>query len=139
MLKPSKQIIDRLKKLRETIERHRYLYHVLDRQEISESALDSLKNELVKIEAQYPELVTPDSPSQRVAGAPLKDFQKVVHKVAQWSFNDAFTEEDLRDFDTRVRKFLAPTFGENGTPTYVAELKIDGLKIILEYEKGLFI
>src|SRR3989344_1680476 len=106
-MKPAREIIERLNKLKKTIERHRYLYHVLDKQEISDAALDSLKNELVKIEEESPELITPDSPSQRVAGEPLKEFEKVVHKVPQWSLGDAFTEEDIIDFDERVKRALA--------------------------------
>ncbi len=125
-----KDIEQRAKKLRETIEHHRYLYHVLDKEEISAEALDSLKDELVKLETQYPVLRTPDSPTQRVAGEPLPEFKKVPHKVTQWSFNDAFTEEDIQDFDTRVKKIVKEDF------TYTCELKIDGLKVVLEYEKG---
>ncbi|MFM2357887.1 MAG: ligase LigA [Candidatus Parcubacteria bacterium] len=128
---------DRLKKLKETIEKHRYNYHVLDKEEISPEALDSLKNELVAIEAQYPELVTPDSPSQRVSGKPLPEFKKVPHKVAQWSFNDAFTKEDIKDFDLRVRRFIEKEIGNTKQPTYTCELKIDGLKVVFEYEKGI--
>ncbi len=127
-----KDIIARLKVLKHAIEKHRYDYHVLNKQEISDEALDSLKDELVKIETAYPSLITPDSPSQRVAGAPLKEFKKIVHKVAQWSFNDAFTEEDVQNFDKRVKKILNVKSVE-----YVCELKIDGLKIVFEYEKGL--
>lgn len=80
----------RLSKLRETIEHHRYLYHVLDRSEISEQALDSLKHELATIEAQFPDLITADSPSQRVSGRVLDGFEKVTHKVGQWFFNYIF-------------------------------------------------
>src|SRR3989338_4005003 len=126
----------RAKKLRESIERHRYNYHVLNREEISASALDSLKDELVKIEAKYTELITPDSPTQRVAGAPLPEFIKIRHKVEQWSFNDAFTEEDIKNFDGRVKRFLKTECIENATPSYVSELKIDGLKLVIEYQKG---
>lgn len=130
-----KKIEERLLQLRKTIDYHRTLYHVHDTQEISEAALDSLKRELVDIETAYPDLITPDSPSQRVAGAPLKAFTKVRHTVTQWSFNDAFTPEDMHEFDARIKRFLA-----NGiNPTYVCELKIDGLKIVLEYEKGLLV
>ena len=143
---------ERIGKLRKTIEHHRYLYHVLDRQEISDEALDSLKYELSKLEEEYPDLITPDSPTQRVAGEPLKEFKKVVHKVPQWSYNDAFTEEDIRAFDGRVRKVLstAPSLGSTRdtppklgvagggiSPAYTCELKIDGLKVVLEYHKGL--
>lgn len=130
------QIKERLAKLKETIEKHRYNYHVLDKEEISPEALDSLKNELSKIETEYPELITLDSPSQRVAGKPLPEFKKVPHKVAQWSFNDAFTEEDIRDFDARVRRFIAKELGASISPTYTCELKIDGLKVVFEYENG---
>lgn len=161
----------RLIKLRETIEKHRYNYHVLDKEEISAEALDSLKAELVDIETRYPELITKDSPSQRVAGEPLKQFEKVPHKVPQWSFNDAFNEQDIIDFDARVKKFLKQSLEgigqENSTsnfvpkdfegkpfskeeilelrkilkngPTYTLELKIDGLKVVCEYERGTLI
>ncbi len=133
-----KETKDRLAKLKETIEYHRYNYHVLDKEEISAAALDSLKDELVKIETEFPELVTPDSPSQRVAGEPLPHFVKVEHRVPQWSFNDAFTEDDIRAFDERTRRFLQKS-GINGAPEYITELKIDGLKIVLEYEKGMLV
>ncbi|WKZ26453.1 MAG: NAD-dependent DNA ligase LigA [Candidatus Paceibacterota bacterium] len=136
MPKAPKEVIERLEKLKKTIERHRYLYHVLDKEEISPSALDSLKHELSEIESQYPQLITPDSPSQRVAGAPLKGFKKVVHKVPQWSFNDAFSEEEIYEFDKRVKRFLKDSLGGEHNPTYTAELKIDGLKVVLDYEKG---
>ncbi len=137
--KAPKEVLARLSKLKETIEHHRYLYHVLDKEEISPEALDSLKDELVKIEEKYPELITPDSPSQRVAGEPLPEFKKVVHKVAQWSFGDAFTEEDVARFDERVKKVLRQELGPDITPTYVVELKIDGLKIVLDYQSGLLV
>lgn len=135
-------VVKRLNKLKETVEYHRNLYHVHDKEEISAEALDSLKNELKQIEDQYPELVTPDSPSQRVAGEPLPQFKKITHKVTQWSFNDAFTEEDIRAFDERVKKNLRASFGASFDPatiTYDVELKIDGLKIILEYQKGVLV
>ncbi len=130
------EVRERIGVLRKTIERHRYLYHVLDKQEISDEALDSLKKELSDLEKKYPSLVTPDSPTQRVAGVPLKEFKKVTHKVPQWSFNDAFSEEDMYEFDTRVKKFLTSALGKETSPTYTCELKIDGLKIVFEYEKG---
>ena len=122
----------RYEKLKELINHHRVQYHVYDREEISQAALDSLKHELSQIEAAHPSLITPDSPSQRVAGAPLPQFKKVPHKVPQWSFHDAFTPDDMREFDARVRRFL-----DGEVPTYLCELKIDGLKVVLEYEKGI--
>jgi DNA ligase (NAD+) len=134
---PSKEIIERLAKLKETIDRHRYNYHVLDKETISAEALDSLKNELVKIESRYPALITPDSPSQRVAGEPVKEFKKVVHRAPQWSLNDAFTPEEISEFDLRIRRFLKAEIGEDVLPAYTVEHKIDGLKIVLEYKKGL--
>ncbi len=134
-----KEIRERYEKLVKTVEHHRYLYHVLDKEEISAEALDSLKNELSKLEKEYPEIISPDSPTQRVAGEPLKAFKKVVHKVPQWSFNDAFTEEDMHDFDARVKRGLKAELKQDITPTYTAELKIDGLKIVLEYQKGVLV
>ncbi len=128
----------RVEKLRELINYHRHLYHVEDRQEISEQALDSLKKELYDLEKQYPELVTADSPTQRVAGKVAEGFKKVVHKVPQWSFNDAFSDEEMHEFDERIKRMLKQK-GISKTPTYSCELKIDGLKVILEYEKGLLI
>lgn len=132
MQKISDDMRVRYEKLKESINRYRTLYHVYDKEEISQAALDSLKHELTELEAQYPELITPDSPSQRVAGKPLPLFKKVKHKVPQWSFNDAFTADDMREFDARVKRMLG-----GGTPTYLCELKIDGLKVVLEYEQGI--
>jgi DNA ligase (NAD+) len=127
---------ERVIKLRKAIEHYRYQFHVLDKEEITPEALDSLKNELVKIEEQYPSLVTPDSPTQRVAGKPLPAFKKVKHLMPQWSLGDAFTEEDIREFDARVGRMLLGALGKKVTPTYLTEMKIDGLKIVLTYEKG---
>lgn len=127
---------ERVEQLKKTIEHHRYLYHVLDKQEISDEALDSLKRELSELEMKYPELITSDSPTMRVAGEPSPEFAKVEHAVQQWSFNDAFTKEDMRDFDARVKRFLKDKHGDVSLE-YVCELKIDGLKVVLTYEKGL--
>ncbi|MBX4195655.1 NAD-dependent DNA ligase LigA [Candidatus Parcubacteria bacterium] len=132
-----KEVRERVDKLREAIEQFRYDFHVLNRESISPEALDSLKDELVKIEEKYPELITPDSPSQRVAGKVLPGFKKITHKVQQWSFNDAFTEEDVREFDARVRRFYKSETGEDIEPQYSTELKIDGSHLVLEYESGL--
>ena len=142
MQKDLKAAIERVKKLRATIDHHRYLYHVLDRQEISDEALDSLKHELFRIEEKYPELITTDSPTQRVAGKPLPEFKKVKHEILQWSFNDAFSEDEMREFDARIKRMLAKALGSSASkleikPTYTCELKIDGLKIVFTYEKGL--
>ena len=129
-MKVSKQVRERAQQLREAITRYRTLQHERDLSPISPEALDSLKYELAELEEKYPALVTPDSPTQVVAGAPVPFLKKVRHAVPQWSFNDAFTESDIRAFDERVHKV------SGGAQTYDLELKIDGLKIILTYTKG---
>ncbi|MFQ5540988.1 MAG: NAD-dependent DNA ligase LigA [Candidatus Paceibacteria bacterium] len=131
-----KEAVARAKKLREAIDRYRFEYHVLDKEGIPIEALDALKHELAELEERYPELATPDSPTQRVAGKPLPGFKKVRHVVAQWSFNDVFSEEELRTWDERVQKRVRANFGARARATYTVELKIDGLKIVLTYEKG---
>jgi len=123
---------ERIEKLRDEINYHRYLYHVLNRQEISDAALDSLKHELAELEAQSPDLVTPDSPTQRVAGKPLPGFKKVRHRVPMLSLNDAFAEQELYEWETRITKLLPSPKKLD----YFAELKIDGFAISLVYEKG---
>lgn len=130
----------RIERLKKEINHHRYLYHVLDKQEISEAALDSLKHELYVLEQDYPEFVTEDSPTQRIGGKPLEKFHKVTHQVRQWSFNDAFEEKEIIDFDNRNRKILSDLGEDISAPLeYTAELKIDGLHVVLTYEKGLFV
>ena len=128
----AKQRIDKLRKL---INHHRYLYHVLDRQEISDAALDSLKKELFDLEEKFPEFITPDSPTQRVAGRPLENFEKVRHSQPMLSFNDAFSEKDMEDWLSRISKLLNPD--EKKDIDFFCELKIDGLAIELIYENGI--
>lgn len=134
----SKEEKERYHKLKEAINHYRRQYHVFDREEISEAARDSLMRELAELERAHPELVAADSPTQRVAGEPLPQFKKVAHEVPQWSFNDAFSAEDIRDFDARVKRMLKERFPEtkNGI-AYDCELKIDGLKIVCTYKKGI--
>lgn len=129
------QAKQRIEKLKKVINHHRYLYHVLDRQEISDAALDSLKHELYKLEQQHPEFITPDSPTQRVGGKPLKKFKKVKHPQPMLSFNDAFSEEDMKDWIERISKLL--TKEEAARIDFYGELKIDGLAIELIYENGI--
>ena len=129
-MKASKAIRERVERLRDTITKYRVLQHEKDLSPISPEALDSLKYELAELEGKYPELIISNSPTQVVAGAPLPFLKKVRHTIPQWSFNDAFTEEDIRAFDERVRKV------SGAIPSYDLELKIDGLKIVLTYEKG---
>jgi DNA ligase (NAD+) len=121
----------RLAKLRSEVERHRYQYHVLDRQEISDAALDSLKRELVKIEAEFPHLITPDSPSQRVAGQALPQFKKVAHRQPALSLEDMFSAEDLAEWEQRNAKILG-----RKPASYFCELKLDGLTCVLTYRSG---
>ncbi len=134
----------RIEKLKKAINRHRYLYHVLDKPEISDAALDSLKYELAQLEKKFPEFLTSDSPTQRIGGKPLDEFIKVRHKVRQWSFDDAFSEEEIRDFDERVKRMLVKELGSLASKwkqgfhlEYTCEIKIDGFKIALTYEKGI--
>ncbi len=126
----------RIKKLKRLINHHRYLYHVLDKEEISEAALDSLKKELFDLEQKYPELVTADSPTQRIGGKPLGKFEKVRHIKPMLSFNDAFSEEDMNDWQERIKKLLNKD--ETEKIDYFCELKFDGLAIELVYQKGIF-
>lgn len=124
----------RIEKLKKVINHHRYLYHVLNRQEISDVVLDSLKHELYKLEQNYPEFITPDSPTQRVAGKPLEDFEKVIHKIHMLSLEDVFSEDELRDWENYLER-LVP----NKTFEYFCELKVDGFAISLIYKNGIFI
>src|SRR3989338_11476017 len=94
----------RIAKLRDEIEHRRYLYHVLDTQDISEAALDSLKHELAQLEQEFPDLITADSPTQRVGGKPLPGFKKVVHSKLMLSLNDVFSLEELQDWEQRITK-----------------------------------
>src|SRR3989344_9344366 len=96
----------RIELLRKEIDHHRYLYHVLDTQEISDAALDSLKNELVKLENEFPEFSSADSPTQRISGKPLDKFNKVRHKIRMTSLNDAFSEDELKEWEKRIRKLI---------------------------------
>lgn len=129
-MKVSKELRERVAQLQDTIAKYRALQHEKDISPLSPETLDSLKYELAALEEKYPELITANSPTQVVAGAPLPFLKKVRHTIPQWSFNDAFTEADIRAFDERVRKV------SGATPAYDLELKIDGLKIVLTYEKG---
>lgn len=122
----------RVEALRQEIRRHEELYYVQAAPEISDAQFDALMNELKALEAQHPELLTPDSPTQRVGGRPAAGFATVEHIQPMLSLDNAYDEADLRAFDERVRKGL----GLEMSPTYVAELKIDGLSIALTYEDG---
>jgi len=128
------QAAERLVKLRDEINHHRYLYHVEDREEISSDARDSLMHELTELEQQFPELITPDSPSQRVAGEPIKGFAQVRHQTPMVSLNDVFTEEEFGQWHARNQRL-----GVGAATDYFAELKIDGLAVSLKYENGVLV
>ncbi len=135
IMSASPETKERIKRLRKEINHHRYLYHVLDRQEISDGALDSLKHELDELERRYPELITPDSPTQRVGGNPLPGFKKVRHRMPMLSLNDAFSETEIEEWEGRIRKLIPGSERLD----YFAELKIDGFAVSLLYENGRFV
>jgi DNA ligase (NAD+) len=123
----------RAEKLRKLIDEYRYQYHVLDEPTISDEIYDSLTVELREIENDYPELIMPDSPTQRVGGQPLEKFEKVQHISQMLSLNDVFSQEEILDWEHRTKKLAGKSLD------YFCELKIDGLSIMLTYENGLFV
>ncbi len=126
----------RIEKLKAVINHHRYLYHVLDQQEISDEALDSLKKELFDLEQAHPDLITPDSPTQRVAGKALEGFAKITHPGRMISLNDAFSEDDLRDWKNRLDNHFLTDVGYIYKKDFYCDLKMDGLAIELQYVEG---
>lgn len=128
---------ERIEKLKKEVNYHRYLYHVLDAPDVSDAIFDSLKNELEELEYKFPDLVTPDSPTQRVGGKPLKEFKKIRHLAPMLSFNDAFSEQEMQDWEKRYLDFLDNNFNPT-IERYYCELKIDGLAIELIYQNGFF-
>jgi DNA ligase (NAD+) len=135
VLMASEAIKKRVEKLREEIEYHNYRYYILDQPEISDAQYDRLMRELEKLEKDYPELRSPNSPTQRVGASPLEEFEIVRHTIPMLSLANAFDETEARDFDKRVKKFL----GTSEEVEYVAEPKFDGLAIELVYERGQFV
>src|SRR5262245_13284381 len=125
--------VEEVEKLRSELRRHEHLYYVLDQPEITDAEYDALMRRLQELERKHPELVTPDSPTQRVGGKPREGFVKVRHSSAMLSLDNALNEEELRDFDRRVRDLLA-----GDSYQYVAELKLDGLSMATHYEDGRF-
>jgi DNA ligase (NAD+) len=120
---------ERAEELREQIRHHEHLYYVMDKPEISDAAFDKLMNELKRIEAEHPDLVTADSPTQRVGGKPAEGFRKVAHSRPMLSLDNAYSEEELRDWDRRVHELAG-----NLPVEFTCELKMDGLSIALHYE-----
>lgn len=124
---------ERLARLRDEIRRHEELYYVSSNPEISDAEFDALVKELEALEREHPDLVTPDSPTQRVGGRPVEGFATVEHMAPMLSLDNAYSEAELRAFDDRVRKGVG---GDAASVRYVAELKIDGLSIALQYQDG---
>jgi DNA ligase (NAD+) len=130
-----KKIEGKIEELRALLEKHRVLYHVHDSPEISDEVYDSLMRELERLEKEYPEFDSPYSPTHRVGGDPIAKFQKVTHEIRQWSFDNVFNYDELVAWEERNVTLLRKE-GIEKVPTYVAEMKIDGLKVILTYKDG---
>src|ERR1700751_1140342 len=130
----AKTVEGEIEALRDTLRRHEYLYYVLDQPEISDAEYDGLMRRLQEIEQQHPELLTPDSPTQRVGGKPREGFVKVRHSSQMLSLDNALNDVELRDFDRRVRDLLG-----GAEFRYVTELKMDGLSMATHYRDGRFV
>jgi len=121
-------------RLRETLRRHEHLYYVLDQPEVEDAEYDALMRRLAQIEREHPELATPDSPTQRVGGAPREGFVKAAHSAPMLSLDNALNEGELREFDRRVRELLA-----GADYRYAAELKLDGLSMAARFDNGVLV
>ncbi|HEY7351680.1 MAG TPA: NAD-dependent DNA ligase LigA, partial [Terriglobales bacterium] len=130
-MKVKEDIHTDLESLRDEIRHHEYRYYVLDDPEVSDAEFDRLMNELKKLEADHPDLITSDSPTQRVGGKPREGFVKVAHSAPMLSLDNAYSEEELRNWERRVHELT----GRNKIE-YVCELKLDGMSLALRYENG---
>ena len=128
-------IEQQLTELRTTLRHHEYLYHVMDAPEIPDAEYDRLLRELRELEAQHPDLITPDSPTQRVGAAPLTAFSQIRHEVPMLSLDNVFDEESFLAFNKRVQDRLKST----DHLTYCCELKLDGLAVSILYENGVLV
>src|SRR5579863_1294629 len=128
----SQSIKQRIEKLREEINHHNYLYFIENKPAISDQEFDRLLRELTDLEAAHPQLITADSPTQRVGGAPIEGFRSVEHAVPMMSIDNTYDEAEVRAFDERVQKLLG-----DEEPSYVLEPKVDGVASTLRYEEGL--
>src|SRR5689334_7997500 len=126
-----KDVQRQIDRLREEIRRHEHLYYVLDAPELPDADFDRLMQELKRLEAAHPELITPDSPTQRVGGKPREGFVKVQHSRPMLSLDNAYNEQELRDWDRRVHELAGSEKLE-----YVCEFKLDGMSLALTYENG---
>src|SRR5213082_2418753 len=130
--KPSATLEREIEALRDQIRHHEHRYYVLDDPEITDADFDLLMQQLKKLEAAHPELITPDSPTQRVGGAPISDFRQVKHRIPMLSIDNTYNAEELREYDKSIRRML----GGGEKVCYVIELKIDGVAMSLSYEEG---
>src|SRR3989339_1279766 len=126
----------KIEKLRNEIHHHDYLYYVLDKPEISDLEYDKLFRELKELEGQFPDLITDDSPSQRVGGVPVKSFKTIIHKTPLLSIDNTTSEKELDEFNKRVREGTGLGEGRGEGVEYVCELKIDGLAVTITYKNG---
>src|ERR1700675_3111882 len=130
-----KKTAARVLELKETLERYNYRYHALDDPEVPDAEYDRLMLELRALEAEHPQLLTPDSPTQRVGATPVAAFGAVKHRLAMLSLDNAFSDQEVRDFDRRIRERL-----DGRAPIrYSAEPKLDGLAISARYENGVYV
>ena len=125
-------IVNEIEKLRQEIRYHNQRYYALDDPEISDAQYDRLFKRLLQLEDEHPELITPDSPTQRVGARPRESFSEVRHRVPMLSLENSFSEYDIRDFDARIKRFT----GDASPVEYTVEPKIDGLAVELVYENG---
>ena len=128
---PTERVQQHIENLREEIRRHEYRYYVLDDPEIPDAQFDALMNELKKLEKEHPQLITADSPTQRVGGKPREGFVKVPHSVPMLSLDNAYSEEELRNWERRVHELSGHKNVE-----FVCELKLDGMSLALRYQGG---
>ncbi|MDP2684013.1 MAG: NAD-dependent DNA ligase LigA [bacterium] len=136
----NKELKNKIERLYKQIDDLRYHYHVENDPEVTDKMYEGLMDELRKIELNHPEIISSDSPTQRVAGVPADKFEKIAHIVPQWSFDDAFNEEDLLGWQARNLKILVNLFGKRPSDLdYTCELKIDGLHMVLTYEDGILV
>ncbi|MBP1679444.1 MAG: ligA, partial [Bacteroidetes bacterium] len=131
---PPRAVEKEAERLRRNLQEHDYRYYVLAEPTIADEEYDRLMRRLQDLETAYPELRTPDSPTQRVGGQPTKEFPTVTHRPAMLSLSNSYSEDEIRDFDRRVRSGLG-----TADPVYVAELKFDGVAIALRYRDGVFV
>lgn len=129
------KIKKRYEELKEEIHHHNYLYYVLGQPEISDYEYDQLMEELLEIEGEHPEFVTPDSPSQRVGGEPIDEFEEVEHEIPMMSLDNVFSEQEFREYDQRTKRFL--NMDRDARLDYYCELKMDGVAVSLTYEDGI--